>query len=263
MSLILDSIKSTIPEAYFSEPITNLAAYAHFTVLKSKRLGLSMTLNDDRIFEFKGPGTIHSLGSIETVGLKTIMEWTNSLHGIERSFAIAAINSCIPLSGKRYFQGNALEIARILGQNKNVVVVGHFPNMDKIKEAAAKFTILEKRPKEGDLPAEDAHKVIPEADVVALTGVTCLNDTIEGLLALKKPGAKFIVLGPTVPLSSVLFNFGVDIIGGAWVTDEKDTIKMVSQGATARYVDSIKNVLYPKDPELLNGFEEIEPPDNY
>lgn len=260
MSLILDAVKKSIPEKVFDIPLSAVASYAFVTTVKSRRVGLSMTLSDDRIFEFKVKSAVHHMGEVETLGLKEILKWTESLNGIERSFAIAAINSAIDLQGPRYFTGNALELTARLAENKKVCVVGHFPNMDHIQKIASSFTILEKRPQEGDRCAEDAVEVIPDSDVIAVTGVTCLNDTLEGLLALKKPGSIFIVVGPSIPLSPVLFDFGIDVIGGAWVEDENDVLKKMAQGGTARHVNGLRSVLLPKDPELLINFAEVAPP---
>ena len=73
-------------------------------------------------------------------------------------------------------------------------------------------------------------------------------------------GAKIILVGPSVPLSPVLFDYGVDVIGGAWVEDEPDVYKKILQGASPRNMkESMRTVLYPKDPELLEGYEKIEP----
>lgn len=259
MSLILEAVKATIREENYAKPLQRVATCAFITMLKSQRLGLSMTLSDDRVFDFKVNLPVSHLGEIETLGLKKVMSWTDSLHGIERSFAIAAINSALPLDGKKYFAGNALDLAAKLGEGKKVAVVGHFPHMESIQKKAAAFYVIEKRPQEGDFHAEDAVKIIPQADVVAMTGVTCLNDTIEGLLALKKPGAVFIVVGPSVPLSSALFDFGVDVIGGAWVEDETEVYTKVLQGAAPRNLSGLRSVLYPKNSELLSGYEEITP----
>jgi uncharacterized protein (DUF4213/DUF364 family) len=261
MSLILNAVKTTIPEEVFALPLTNVASFAFVTTAKTRRLGLSMTLSDDRVFEFKVKSSVRNMGDVESLGLAEIVKWTESLNGIERSIAIAGINSAIDLRGQRYFTGNALELTARLAKNKRVAVVGHFPNMDHIKNVAANFTILEKRPQEGDRKAEDAVEVIPQADIVTVTGVTCLNDTLEGLLALKRPDAIFIVLGPSIPLSPVLFDFGVDVIGGAWVEDEEEVMKKMAQGGTARHVNGLRSVLMPKNAELLDGFLEVSPPE--
>ena len=131
---------------------------------------------------------------------------------------------------------------------------------EKFRENAKNFWILEKRPHAGDLPAEEYVNVLPESDVVVATGVTFLNDTLEGLLKVKKPGSIFIVVGPSVPLSSVLFDYGVDIVGGAYAEDEPEVYKNTLQGASPRLLkESLKTVLLPKDPKLLTGCDEITP----
>lgn len=260
MSLILEAAKATIPAEFYDLPLQKVATFAFVTTVKSRRLGMSMTLSDDRVFEYKVHLPVSNMGEVETLGLQKVLTWTDSLQGIERSFAIAAINSALPLDGKKYYNGNALELAARLGVGKRVAVIGHFPHTERIREVAAAFHIIEKRPQEGDLHAGEAINIIPQADVVAMTGVTCLNDTIEGLLALKKPGAKIIVVGPSVPMSSALFDFGVDVIGGAWVEDEDEVYAKVSQGGAPRHLNGLRSVLYPKDPEMLQGFEEVKPP---
>lgn len=263
MSKILDAVKAGIPEYCYDFKVSNVASYAYFTTVKTSRLGLSTTISDDRIFEVVVKRSVKGMGHIQDLGLREIISWTDSNHGLERSFALAAINSCIPLQGKQYFSGNALDLAANIGKDKVITVIGHFPNMSNLKEAASEFNVLEKRPQEGDIPASEASSIIPKSDVVAMTGVTLLNDTIEELLSYKKPGATFIVLGSTVPLSPALFDFGVDVIGGAWVEDDAETIAKMSQGGTTRRVEGVKSVLLPKDTKLLNGFNEIMVPKDF
>lgn len=259
MSIILDSIKETVPSFVYDKKLSHAAAAAHMTMIKTARLGTCMTLSDERIFDFKENQPVSHLGEIENLSLKEILNWTDSFQGIERSFAIAALNGSINLDG-RYFWGNALELAAGMSSGKNVAMIGHFPHTEKFKKNAKNFWILEKRPKEGDVPAEDYVNILPESDIVVATGVTCLNDTIEGLLKVKKPGSLFIVVGPSVPLSPVLFDFGVDIIGGAYVEDEMDVYRKILQGASPRSIkESLRTVLYGKNPELFAKYKEIFP----
>ncbi|MDD2999427.1 MAG: DUF364 domain-containing protein, partial [Candidatus Riflebacteria bacterium] len=69
-----------------------------------------------------------------------------------------------------------------------------------------------------------------------------------------------IVVGPSVPLSSALFDFGVDVIGGAWVEDEEEVCRKIAQGGAPRHLNGLRSVLYPKNPEFLAGYDEIRPP---
>ena len=66
--------------------------------------------------------------------------------------------------------------------------------------------MLELAPQAGDLPASAAAEVIPQADVVALTSMTLLNHTFDGLLALRRPDAQVMLLGPSTPLAPLLFD---------------------------------------------------------
>jgi uncharacterized protein (DUF4213/DUF364 family) len=86
------------------------------------------------------------------------------------------------------------------------------------------------------LPVSAAEIVIPEAQVVAITGMTLLNHTFEELLSLCDPDAYVILLGPSVPLSPVLFDWGVDILCGSVVTAFDEVLAAVRQGANFRQV---------------------------
>ena len=261
MSSLIQKIKARIPAERLLARPDLVAVYAFFTAVRSFRLGLSMTLTDEDIFPEGVHYPVRHMGELEQQTLGELLVWTESPNGIERSIGMAALNSCLSLTTKTYYAGNALDLAAAWGANKSVVVIGHFPHLERIRDRAKSLIILEKRPQPGDLPAEEAPNVIPQADVVALTGVTCLNDTIEGILALKKPGSRFIALGPTIPLSPVLFEAGIDVVGGAWVDDEAKARPMLAQGATARVLKGARNVLMPRANDLLPPeFRPAEPP---
>jgi uncharacterized protein (DUF4213/DUF364 family) len=82
--------------------------------------------------------------------------------------------------------------------------------------------------------------VIPQADVVAITGTALINHTLDGLLALCRPDTLVMVLGPSTPLSPVLFEHGATIISGARIVDEAAVIRTVSQGATFQQVEGVR-----------------------
>ena len=65
---------------------------------------------------------------------------------------------------------------------------------------------------------------------------------------------------PCVPMSQVLFDYGVDIVGGAYAEDEEQVYKKILQGASPRLIkECLKTVLMPKDLSLMSGCEEISP----
>jgi uncharacterized protein (DUF4213/DUF364 family) len=99
-----------------------------------------------------------------------------------------------------------------------------------------RLTILERNPGKGDLPEEDAPKVLPGAEVVAITGMTFVNQTLEEVLAMCPHDALTILLGPSTPLSPLLFDYGVDLLCGAVVREVDQVLRAIGQGANFRQV---------------------------
>ena len=125
------------------------------------------------------------------------------------------------------------------GKGKNVAVVGHFPWIQKLKGKVQNLWVLEQRIREGDLPASEAYRILPECDVVGITGTSFINHTLEGLLALCEK-AFVVLIGPTSPLTPVLFDNGIAAICGVKVTDAGKVVRSISEGATFKEVTGVK-----------------------
>ena len=84
-------------------------------------------------------------------------------------------------------------------------------------------------PQAGELPSFAAEEVIPESDLLILTGTSLINKSMERLLELGR-NATTIVLGPSTPMSDVLFDFGASVIAGIRVVDSERLLRSLSQG---------------------------------
>lgn len=102
--------------------------------------------------------------------------------------------------------------------------------------------LLDKTPRDGDFNETEADRFIPLADVVALTGTSLTNHTLPHLLELCNPEAFVIMLGDTVPLSPVLFDYGVHALSGTRVIDADLALRCVSQGANFRQIKGTKKL---------------------
>jgi uncharacterized protein (DUF4213/DUF364 family) len=152
---------------------------------------------------------------------------------------MATINSMIDIDEPRCIEKNAFEIILEKGQGKNIAIVGHFPWIPKLRDKVKNLWILEQRLREGDLPAEEAARILPQCDVVGITGTSFINHTVEGLLNLCK-NAYVVLVGPTSPLSSVLFEYGIHAICGSKVIDPDKVIRSISEGATFKEIIGVK-----------------------
>ena len=159
---------------------------------------------------------------------------------------MAAINSLIDLDESRCSELNAGELISKKGKDKNIAIIGNFPFIPKLKEIARKLWVIEKNPGPGDYPAESAKDLVPEADILAVTGTAITNHSIEDLLKLKKQGAFTVVLGDSAILSPVLFDYGVDAVAGTKVIDSDLVLKCISQGANFRQIKGARKLIMVK-----------------
>jgi uncharacterized protein (DUF4213/DUF364 family) len=155
---------------------------------------------------------------------------------LEASIGLAALNALLEVDESSLTEVNAEEVILERGAGRRVAIVGHFPFVERVREAAADCWVLELRPGPGELPARQAAGVLPQADVVALTGTSLINHTFDELTGLCRPGAFVLLLGPSAPLSPVLFDLGVDAVSGTRVDDPERVQRAVAQGATFRQV---------------------------
>lgn len=162
--------------------------------------------------------------------------WMREASVTERSIGFAALNSLIQPELTQCVPVNAESLILERGAGKQVVIVGHFPFVPKVREVASACSVLELNPGPGDLPASAATEVLPEADIVAITGMSLVNGTFEGLIALCSPRAFVVLLGATTPLTPVLFDYGIDAISGTLVDDIVVATAAVSQGANFRQI---------------------------
>jgi uncharacterized protein (DUF4213/DUF364 family) len=78
--------------------------------------------------------------------------------------------------------------------------------------------------------------VLPQADVIALTGTSLINHTFDDLVRRCRPGAFVVLLGGSAPLTPVLLTRGIDVLSGTRVVDVPAVLRAVSQGATFRQI---------------------------
>jgi uncharacterized protein (DUF4213/DUF364 family) len=167
--------------------------------------------------------------------------WLGSSSTLEASIGMAAFNTLLEVDETACTEINAEDVIVKWGTDQRVAIVGHFPFIERVRRAAAECWVLELLPRPGDLPAERADEVLPQADVVALTGTSLINHTFDDLMRLCRSDAdnrrlRVILLGASAPLSPVLFEYGVDAVAGTRVVDVPVALRAVGQGATFRQI---------------------------
>lgn len=175
-------------------------------------------------------------GGLAEYSAHELTGWLGSSSLLQSSIGMAAYNALLDVDVSSCTETNAEDLIVERGRGRRVAIVGHFPFVEHVREVASETWVLELDPLPGDLPANRAADVLPQADVVALTGTSMLNGTFDGLMRLIRDETYVVVLGPSTPLSPVLFDAGADAVCGTLVTDAERVVRSVSQGAHFRQI---------------------------
>jgi uncharacterized protein (DUF4213/DUF364 family) len=170
---------------------------------------------------------------------KSVLELAQMAHSesiLEAAIGMATVNSLLEIDLEKCRDLNAYDLIAEKGNGKRIAIVGHFPFVPKLRETAKDLWVIEKNPQKGDFAEAEAENFIPKADIVGITGTTFTNHTLDHVLKLCQPKAYVVVLGDTAPLSSILFDYGIDAVAGTKVVDPDLALRCVSQGANFRQI---------------------------
>ncbi len=235
---IIDDLISSLGE---DSVVHEIHACVFWTAVVSKHCGLASTFHEEHPYH----RAVRDVGSLRQKSALELAQYAQSDNILEASIGLAAINSLIDVDEAKCTEENAFDILARKGKDRNIAVIGHFPWVSKLRDVAKELWVIEQRPQEGALPAQTAKDLLPQADVVGITGTSFINHTVEKLLDLGK--SSFIVLiGPTSPLSPVLFDYGVDVIAGIKVAEPEKTIHSISEGAIFSQVKGVKLITMAK-----------------
>lgn len=225
-------------------PVRAVLTGAHWTAVCSRHCGLASTVLGDKPHAH---ASVRDAGRLHLKSARELAEYARSDHPLEAGIGLAAINSLLEVDESRAVEVNAARVLAERGAGKTVALVGHFPFIPRLRQAVARLWVIEQHPAEGEYPASAAGDLIPQAELVAITGSALINHTLDGLLALCRPGGLVMLLGPTTPLAPALFEHGVSLISGARVADEAATLRAIGQGATFQQVEGVRLLTLRRD----------------
>ncbi len=101
-----------------------------------------------------------------------------------------------------------------------VGIVGHMHGPKELRDEARAVYVLERVPQPGDYPDAACDWLLPQCDLVLITGSSLINKTLPHLLTLCE-NAVTILIGPSVPMCPALLDFGIDRLAGLVVTERE------------------------------------------
>jgi hypothetical protein len=162
----------------------------------------------------------------------------------EAAIGLAAANALFGPAAAGLREEKAVEILREHGRGHNIAMIGHFPFAESLREDCDQLWVFERgtNRREVDLSEESMERVLPRADVVAVTATTLLNNTLATVLASVRTDALVMMLGPSTPLTPALFRFGFDVLCGTVVEQPAAVVRAVEQGAVTSQITGVRRV---------------------
>lgn len=238
--MILEKLIESLP----SDPIQvrDIACGLHWTGVSSQYTGLASSLWSESLPEVPIP----QLDSLKKMTSQQLSRLALSENYLESAVGIAAINSLMDPKPENSEELNAYDLILSEGRDKNIAMIGHFPFFERIKGIAKNLWILEKNPRPGDIPASQSAEYIPRAEIVAITGSTFVNHSIDQVLSLCSPHALVIIMGPSTPLCPFLFDYGISVLSGACVVDETGVMEIIRKGGSYSELPGVKRITIRK-----------------
>ena len=238
---LIDDLIAALPN---DAAVKSVRVGVHWTAVCSRHCGLASTLVGNQPH---GHAKVRDVGRLHFKSAHELVEYARSDNLLEASIGVAAINSLLEVDESQVVEVNAGDVLRQRGRGKHVVLVGHFPFIPQLRASAAELWVIEQQPGADEYPPEAATDLIPRAEVVAITGTALINHTLDNLLALCDPQALVVLLGPSTPLSPVLFDHGVSLLSSAQVVDEAAALRTLCQGATFQQMEGVRLVTLARD----------------
>jgi uncharacterized protein (DUF4213/DUF364 family) len=222
-------LKQILDTAEKKSVITEVKIYLNWVIVKSNKYAMSTLLSGM-------PGLIEPQGMNTYMGnilgknaIEMAEEFLVSKESLKRAVGMACLKSILPLP-LEFEEGNAIDRHHDFAREHATCFVGHFSEAQQWRSEGSPVDIVELFPRPGDIHWDNSHEVLGKAELVLMTGLALVNDTFEEVIR-RTPCAKFrVIMGPTVPLCPVLFDFGVDQIGGTLIDDAALTIEYCSLG---------------------------------
>lgn len=239
MQLINELLNSVKNDA----PVRNVLIGAHWTMVSSRGCGMASTVTNPLPH---GEGKVRDAGKLHLKSAQELAAYLQSNIWLEASIGLAALNSLLEVPQDKVTAINAFKVVAEKSPGNHVAIFGHFPYLEEIRGKARRLSVFELNPVEGELSLDKVPEVLPDADVVAITSNSVINHTLEDILPHLNPKAFSVLVGPSTPLSPVLFEAGFDLLAGVRILDEAALMQTISQAAQFRQTEGAELITIAK-----------------
>ncbi len=228
--------KVVIGVGYTGVEVTTYA-YEPFLGLASTLQSILNTTNCSKI-SFSGELTKHPISKL--------LNWSFKPPSLKKIIGIATLNGVsqhilkIVNPYNKFGEKSILKLVKINGDTKVTFIGLIKPLIREIYKITPSITVIEDTisisPELEDIKLKHSIDQLNQdeisTDILFCTGTTLINNTLESILEIfKKKAREIILIGPTVSMiPDILFDYGVDIVGGMEIFDSKATLQVLQEG---------------------------------
>ncbi len=189
-------------------------------------------------------------GKLTEKNLYELLHWGQKAPSLNKIIGIATINAASQdiinvYNPYRSLKEGLLEYLDIKSDTKIIFIGLIKPMIRQMAQKTNNIIIIEK-----ELPfnqifnqfktkrkVNELKKNEKKCDILFCTGTTLINDTLEKILNLFSSHTNFIgIIGPTVSMiPDVLFESGVDLVGGMNIKNSQETLKILQEAGGTRF----------------------------
>lgn len=213
--------------------ISEVAVGAHFIGIMARNgatlcTGLASTLGSSP--------TTHEQRMVRDLAGQSLAEAARLLYqggGFAVSLGAAALNAGIVPPQNQPGPEASLIMAE-KGKTGETVLVGDFPFINKLRQKVKALHLFELQDVPGRTAPARWDDILKRCRVLGLTGTTLITRAMATYLQ-KAPQAYTIIIGPTTPMSPVLFSYGADVLAGCRVISPGPVFDGILKGMSFRH----------------------------
>ena len=140
-SYFLMTIVSKIIESFTDDsPVRDVRICAHATIVESRRVGLCGHSRADLAYEvIKRQDVVANHGKLREFSAKNLARYALSKLAIEASVGVATVNSILEVDWTKIRSHNGSDLIIDKAKDKRVVIIGHFPFIDRVRKVLKKW----------------------------------------------------------------------------------------------------------------------------
>jgi len=196
----------------------------------------------------KQAGTLAGRPALDLLSLTSSWDLGERVIGIATMNALSQIVFEIHPDRYAFEERNLIDILEV-GREEVVALVGLIKPFTPILNSKAKQLYIFERGfqrEKGILPDTACEEILPEADIVIITGSSLANGTVDRLLELAENARRVALVGPTAScIPDPLFKKGVSFIGGVRIFHPDRAMQIIGEGGgTPQLRQAAKFVTY-------------------